>query len=135
MKLAKIYYIGTIIVCSLDLMDSIRLLAGNQDKMDLLMVVAGSLVTVWVIVALLVLIESIRKERTVPAALFYVVTMATFLFIAPNLQKFAPITRVIEGVIMFANIAVHTWQLLKLKSVEEKLAPREVASDESETTR
>ncbi len=115
-------------------MDSIRLLAGNQDKMDLLMVVAGSLVTVWVIVALLVLIESIRKERTVPAALFYVVTMATFLFIAPNLQKFAPITRVIEGVIMFANIAVHTWQLLKLKSVEEKLAPRGVASDESETT-
>lgn len=101
-------------------MDSIRLLAGNPEKIDVLNVIAGSLVTLWVIIALLVLIESIRKERTVPAALFYVVTMATFLFIGPNLQKFAPVTRVVEGTIMFANIAVHVWQLLKLKAPEPK---------------
>lgn len=85
------------------------------------MVVAGSLVTVWVIVALLVLIESIRKEQAVPAALFYVVTMATFLFIAPNLQKFAPVTQLIEGVIMVSNIVVHIWQLMKLKPSHKPL--------------
>ncbi|MDZ4837233.1 MAG: hypothetical protein SGJ27_25900 [Candidatus Melainabacteria bacterium] len=97
-------------------MDSIRILAGHNDKVDLLMVVAGSMVALWVIVALLVLIESIRQERIVPAALFYVVTMATFLLTAPVLQTYAATTHVVEGVIMCSNIAVHAWQFARLQA-------------------
>jgi hypothetical protein len=115
LKLARYYYYGTILVCFLDLGDSIRILAGKNQSLDLAGAVIGTMVSVWVIVALLVLVESIRKEQAVPAALFYVVTMATFLITAPVLPNFAPITHVVEGTIMFANIVVHLWQLGRLR--------------------
>jgi hypothetical protein len=119
LNLAKFYYYGTIVICVLDLADSIRIVAVRQQSIDLIGAIIGSIVSIWVVVALLVLVESIRKEQAIPAALFYVVTMATFLMTAPVLPSFAPITHVIEGIIMFANIIVHVWQLAKSRAPKE----------------
>ncbi|MBX9667874.1 MAG: hypothetical protein K2X93_09665 [Candidatus Obscuribacterales bacterium] len=112
MKLANYYHLGTIIVCAADLVDSIRSLAGVSSKLDLFGAVTGSVVALWLIVALLVLIESIRKDRVVAAALFYVVTMATFLITTPVLPN-SSLGHLVEGVIMFANIVVHAIQFAK----------------------
>jgi len=100
------------------LFDVVRIYVTNQQKLDLYAAIIGTIVQLWVIVALLVLIESIRREQAIPAALFYVVTMATFLMLAPALPSVAPMTRMLEGTMMLANIIVHICFLVKLPRSE-----------------
>lgn len=100
-----------------------------MQKLDLFSAIMGVTVSFWVIVALLVLVESIRREKMVPASLFYVVTMATFLITGPVLPSIGVVTRVMEGVIMFANIIVHAWQLSKLRVQPEQKSDGETEQD------
>jgi len=115
LKLAKFYCWGTIAVCWTNLIDCLRGLLGFVTKLDLFVAVTGAGVAIWLVVAVLVLIESMRHETVIVPTIFYVVTVAT-LFLASPLNPISTdvgIGNIAEACIMAANIIVHSLWLVK----------------------
>lgn len=118
MKLEKYYCIGTLLICSANFADTVRslLLMGSKVhvKLDLFGALTETAVALWLIVAVLVLVESIRREKVIAPALFYVVTMSTFLLTSPLIPIYGW-GHTVEGIIMLANAIVHLVALFRKK--------------------
>ncbi|MBZ0185190.1 MAG: hypothetical protein K8F91_02985 [Candidatus Obscuribacterales bacterium] len=117
MKLAKFYYRATLIVCSANFFDTVRNAISDAKEPDALWIITGAVANLWLIAAVIVLVESIRQERVIKGTIFYVTTMTVLLFSTPALPS-QRIGHMLEAAIMLSNIIVHLVLLLRLDRMQ-----------------